>query len=305
MTKEKIRIPRKIIIPSIYKKNAKFRYLLTGFSKLGISTFESDRLNQAYEESKPYPFNIVYGKGDERRAYLDVAASKFKHYPELMNLGAYYFKTHLALEDLSRYERMFPMPQATSNLKIFLDLVRLRKTWQRGRHKYDIVAVFVNSDGGIRQQAVEMIRAQKNWKSKAWMIAHKRLQRPPIPDELIGNKLSYREHLHVQSQSLLSLGLTGAMKNQGASCSFRHVEIWAMGACLITTPPETVFVGNPKDCWIEVKSDLSDFVDVVDWAITHKRECRKIANNGREYFDKYLTPEAHALHILRTIQECE
>lgn len=305
MIRKNIRLPRKIITPSNYKKNAKFRYLLLGFSSMGVSIFESDRLNSDYTEGKPYPFNIVYGKSSERRAYLDVSASKFKHHPELIKPGAYYFKTHLALEDHGRYERMFPMPQATSNLKIFLDLQNLRKSWQRGRYKHDIVAIFVNSDGGIRQQAVEIIRKQKNWRSAAWMIPHKRLQRPAIPGELVDNKLSYIDHLRMQSRSLLSMGLTGAMKNQGASCSFRHVEIWAMGACLVTTKPETVFVGNPKNCWIEIKSDLSDFIDVVNAAIADKARCKRIAKCGREYFDEYLTPEAHALHILRAIQETE
>ena len=304
MAEERIRICRKVIIPSNYKKNAKFRYLLLGFQELGSSIRESENLNDAYIETKPYPFNVVYGKGDERRAYLDVAASKIRKHPELVKKRGYYFKTHLALEDKGKFKRVYPMPQATSNLKIFHELPGLRNSWQRGRFKHDIVAAFINSDDGTRQKAIEIIRSQK-WRSQAWMIRHQRLQRPAIPDELIGGKLPYVDHLYLQSRSLLSLALTGAMMGHGASCSFRHVEVWAMGGCLITTPPETVFVGSPKDCWVEIKADLSDFVDVVNWAIAHKKICRRIANNGKEYFDKCLTPKAHALHVLRTIQEAE
>lgn len=305
MTEEKIRMPRKIITPLHYKKNAKFRYLLLGFEKLGIPVVKSQRLNPACVESRPYPFNVVYGKGDERRIYLDVAASKIRKHPELIKQGTYYFKTHLALEDHGRFDRVFPMPQATSNLKILREIPALRNSWQRKRHKYDIVAIFVNSDGGIRQKVVEIIRTQEKWRSQAWMIRHPRLERPEIPEELVAEKLSYVDHLYTQSRSLLNLGLTGAMKNHGASCSFRHVEIWAMGSCLVTTKPETVFVGNPKNCWIEIKDDLSDFISTINSAIRNKKLCRKIAQNGKEYFDKYLTPEAHVIHILRTIQEHE
>ena len=300
---KQINMPKKVIFPTIggKSKNAKFRYLQYGFEKIGAKIVYSNNLLKGIIKSEIYPFYMIF-EGKETRVLLDVVASKYKKHMELLDDNTHCFKTHMDIEDLKLHPNLHPMPQSTSNLKIFRDIRTLRRTRKRTQHSLDVVAVFVNSDAGLRQQTVALIRKQ-GWRSKAHVIVHPRLERDPVPAGIKGEKLPYLEHLAAQSKSLLCVALPGARINQGASCSFRHVEIWAMGGCVLTIEPGTVQVGNPKDCWIEFKPDLSDFVEVVEDCIENPDKCEKVAANGLRYFGKHLTPEAHAMHIIKGVQK--
>lgn len=298
-----INMPKRVVFPPETKKskNMKFRYLRYGFEQLGIPIVNSPGLLRDIIKSEIYPFYLIYRDKREVRILLDVVASKFKKHIDQLGDTDHYFKTHMAIEDAELHPRMHPMPQATSSLKILRELQSLRRTRRKKSHLYDIVAVFINSDAGLRQLAVEVIRKQ-DWKSKAHMIVSPKLERQPVPKELTGDKLPYIEHLKLQSKSLLSLALPGARLNQGASCSFRHAEIWAMGGCVLTIKPGTIYVGDPKDCTIEFNPDLSDFVDIVNDCIENPEKCERVAANGLRYFNKYISPEAHAMHVIRETQ---
>ena len=68
---------------------------------------------------------------------------------------------------------------------------------------------------------------------------------------------------------------------------------------MITTPPTCFLPNHPKDCWIEVKSDLSNFVDTVNYYLKHNKEREMIAENGRKYFDKQLHPRAMCEYLIQ------
>ena len=46
---------------------------------------------------------------------------------------------------------------------------------------------------------------------------------------------------------------------------------------------------KPYENYIPIKSDLSNLIEVIDWCITHDKECKKIASNAHKLFHKYLT----------------
>ena len=222
------RAPKRVVFPPNISKS-KVKYLQLGFQQLEIPILYSGKLTDEIKKDVVFPINFIYGKGVERRVWFDIIADRYKRYPELMGSEDLYFKTHMSLEDVGLFERFFPMPQSTANRKIITHLADLRRYRRRRRPKYDIMGAFVNSDAGLRQRVIELVRAQDSLKVAAWMIEHPRLPRPPVPDTLLGPKLPYLEHRKMQAVSRLCLALPGARKNKGASVSFRHIEIWALG----------------------------------------------------------------------------
>lgn len=54
--------------------------------------------------------------------------------------------------------------------------------------------------------------------------------------------------------------------------------------------------------FIPVKTDLSDLIDKLTWALTHDDEAQKIAKNGQEYAKKNLLPQdifCYHVHLFR------
>lgn len=301
MGKKDFKLPKRIVLPPNISKS-KIKYLELGFQRLEIPVLYSRKLTSEIKDGVIYPINLIYGKDRERRVWFDIVADRYKRHPELMGPDDYYFKTHMNLEDEGQFERFFPMPQSTANTKMVKYLAELRRFRRRRKPKYDIMGAFVNSDAGLRQRVIEKVRAGGEiWNGAAWMIVHPRLPRPPVPDKLIGAKLPYLEHLKMQAVSRLCLALPGARKNKGASISFRHIEIWALGGVVLTIPPGTVQVGAPEGCTVEFKEDLSDFEDVVNAALEDPERMAKIGAKGAKQFDTYHTPQAHAKHIIRSI----
>ena len=300
----KIALPKRVTFaPGISK--SKVRYLEHGFRMIGVDVVYNDSyVNQIWDDVV-YPFRLDYKGGRSVVCWLDIVASRTKTYTSLLNEHeeTMMFKTHLAKTDLKKHPRLLPMPQCTSNMRYFSHLGALRENTKRRPHKYDIVGIFVNSDAGLRTKAVDLIRQHEEWKGLAWMIIHPRLPRAKIDVRLQGPKMNYYKHLDCQSRSKICLAMPGARKNQGASISFRHVEAWGMGAFVLTMQPGTVLVGNPKQVEAHFKVDLSDFAKKVNFYINNEDARKEVQENGRRYFDSFLTPQAHAWHVLKNTQE--
>jgi len=298
----KVKIPKTAVFAPHVKKS-KVRHLEQGFRELGTEVVYDRNLTAQIIDSETYPFRLVFSKGKAKAdCILDITASRYKLHEELVTKDNFYFKTHLAKTDIKKNPRIFPMPQSTSNLRYFSYLPHLRALRDRKRFPIDIVGIFVNTDDGLRQKAVRHIKEQP-WRSEAWMIQHPRLERPKIPAALISEKLRCYDHWLLQAKSKVCLALPGARKRQGASISFRHVEIWGMGGVVFSIRGGTVVVGNPKGIVIEFRKDLTDFNRKVNRLLRNREERIRIGRLAMKHFDRHHTPKAHARHVLKTIQE--
>ena len=56
--------------------------------------------------------------------------------------------------------------------------------------------------------------------------------------------------------------------------------------------------GNPQNCWGEVKRDLSDLAEKIDYYLINDEARNEIAKNGMEYYEKFLSPVAQASYLL-------
>ena len=72
---------------------------------------------------------------------------------------------------------------------------------------------------------------------------------------------------------------------------------------MLTVSPDCVLPGNPKSCWVEFKRDMSDFETKINFFLRDNESREMIARNGRDYFDKYLTPEKHAEYFISKIKK--
>lgn len=48
---------------------------------------------------------------------------------------------------------------------------------------------------------------------------------------------------------------------------------------------------KPNVHYVPVKADLSDLIDVIEWAKSHDKEVRQIGANGRRYATSHLMPK--------------
>jgi len=160
----------------------------------------------------------------------------------------------------------------------------------------DFLFIGWNDDRGLRMATVKLAKKQANWKVLAGLMPFK--HHTKVPDNLLIERLLYREHLIQQCQTKINLALPGGFAEP--FMSFRHVELLGMGCCIITKPCDAVLTGNPKGIWIEYT--INNFVEKVNYYLRHSDERERIAMAGRQYFDKHLTPKANALHIINTVK---
>ena len=300
----KIIYPKRIrMSPDLSK--AKVRYLEHGFRLLGIDVGYDPTLSPKIITSEIYPVVLEYKKGKVVEILFDITASRFKVHEELFDDCDLYFKTHMSKTDGGgrRHEKMLPMPQSTSQIRYLNYVEQLRAQRRKGKFPIDLVAVFVNSDVDFRQRVVETIRSHKEWESRAWMIQHPKLERTEVPKELCGSKLKYYEHLKLQSDAKMCLALPGARKNQEASISFRHTEIWGMGGVVFTISPNTIEVGRPKKHTVNFRRDMKGFARKVNTYLNNADLREEVSQNGMDYFERFLRPERHAIHMLRNATE--
>lgn len=296
-------IPDRVIWPKAIER-PKTLYLKEGLKQMGIEVVPSRawirKLNPNSNSRGPYVYPIEFVYGDKRPLVLyDINTIPRMFYNNLMGPDRYYFKIHLHLKDRGRMPRLFVAPNSPSDPIAYLDnLEGLRIVKDKKQYDNDLMFLGWHDDKGMRMQCVKIAKAQ-SWKDFTGLMPFK--HHTTVPEKLLGIRLSYMTHLVRQIKSKLSLALPGGRALP--YCSFRHIELWGMGAAMLTIKPDAVLPGDPQGCWVEFKRDLSDFVEVVNFYLEHDEQRERIAAKGRRYFDKYLTPKANAEYICKILYE--
>lgn len=86
-----------------------------------------------------------------------------------------------------------------------------------------------------------------------------------------------------------------AFNIEGNSAAYRFGSLFKFGFCILNVVSEykvwfDPFLEDRVHC-IFVKNDLSDLEEIMDWCLNHDKECEKIAENGRKFYDKYFTKD--------------
>jgi len=99
---------------------------------------------------------------------------------------------------------------------------------------------------------------------------------------------------------------------EGDAAPFRNGSIFKYGFCILAVKSryqlwferltgfdgKPLLVGGPatadeveKFCFLEIKEDLSDLTETMQWCLDHDNKCRAIAENGLRFYQKYFTKE--------------
>jgi len=86
-----------------------------------------------------------------------------------------------------------------------------------------------------------------------------------------------------------------------APITYRLPEAMALGAVVVSAPPECAFPETLQDGvhYMATKEDGSDVVGVCEELLRDKERMAKIAGNGMKYFDRNFSPQSRARRILR------
>lgn len=116
-----------------------------------------------------------------------------------------------------------------------------------------------------------------------------------------GSKLAmYTQYLRDVGRSRVCIDVPGV-----GPLSYRLVEYLAVGSCIVSYPHDAqlhVPLVDRKHV-VYVKKDLSDLVDLCDHYVNNPGERRELAENAREYFDKYLHRDQLAAYHLHSVLE--
>ncbi len=295
-----IKLPSLVIWPDA-KERPKTRVLKAGLKELGVRVEKSKQLLRRFSPpSNPrgpyiYPMMFVYGQ-KKKLVFYDINTLPKKIFRQYLLPGALYFKNHL--HESIREAGIFPAPNSPSQMDFFEYLPELRKIKDARKYDYDFFFVGWHDDDGTRMRCVKEARRQP-WKDFTGLMPFK--HHTTVPQDLEVSRLPYLEHLRLQCKSKLCLALPGGRALP--YCSFRHAELWGMGCAVISVKPDCVLPGNPGSAIIPFKKDMSDFVRTVEYYLRHDEERERIAAKGREYFERFLTPKANALYVLKIISK--
>ena len=292
--------PKRIIWPDA-KDRPKTRWLKLGFQSLGIPIEITPSLIKKYRPSENklgpyvYPFIMDFGDGKMPVVMYDIGTNPGQFYPVLANKTKFYFKIHVRKDFAKMIPNLIVAPNSVSNPEVFLEhLPDLRKIKDQKQYHFDFQFIGWNDDRGSRLKTVRMAKAQP-WASHVGLMPFK--HHTKVPPKLLVDRIGYKEHLVSQCLSKICLALPGGFAEPW--CSFRHVELWGMGCCVITRKPDCLMVHQPRLAWIEY--DLKNFVEQVNYYLNHADEREDIAAVGRTYFDTWLNPEAHATYFINEV----
>ena len=82
---------------------------------------------------------------------------------------------------------------------------------------------------------------------------------------------------------------------EGNSAAYRFGSLFRLGFCVINVESKYKLWFEPllenKVHYIQVKHDLSDLIETIEWCLKHDKECEQIAKNGMEFFKRYFNRE--------------
>lgn len=288
---------KKILFPKA-KDRPKTLYLKLGFQRLGIPVEITNkwmkRIGPPKNHRGPviYPIEFIFDKG--RKMILYDIGTTHMIYHRYLNLGYPYFKIHVWPQDIKRY-RITPVPNTPSTPEFIDYLPQLRAIKDRKVYKWDFFFSGWCSANGMRIKACQM--ANQKLKDKAYCGLQDFRHHRKAPDELKKGRILPLSHWMNQAASKLNLALPGGRMLPWVS--FRHVELWGIGAAVFTYPPDYHVFGKPEGCWIEFSRNFSSFNYAIKTYLDRDDLREEIATNGREYFDRYYTPEKQAEYFIK------
>lgn len=288
-------LPNKIVKPTVADGFSTWNnYLALGFAELGIKVILDRKL---WDETKKHgvkgiiPLDIYWDSGEPQRVWYDISDFLQQYYEDL---GGPYFKIQMH-KDYLKHMGMFPIGQIAAQESFDDTAKQLRQRINSIDHQ--MTAMFRNTDHvGMRIKAVRLLK--ENGIEGPMKIANSR-NRGAVPADVIMRKLPYLEHLHLQRRSRLCLALPGV----GGDWTWRHTEIMGLARCLVTIKSDYVLPHTPRDCYVEVERDLSNLVEKVKYYSENIKETERIATNGLEYYESFLSPKAQAMYMLTKLKE--
>lgn len=286
----------KIIWPKLAKSASSWNhYIFNGFRKLGIKTERSDEHGLRPGVKGNFPIDIYWKSGICQKIWYDYADFATHYYEKAVRGNDLYFKIMLRKDD-PYADRIYPIGQTTAGADEDL-LNSIRISQENLGILYDVIGIFRYTDHGIRANAVRIVSSNP-WKSLVGMCGF-RPNRPAIPPGLHRRKLGWKEHLQLQCRSKICLDFPGV----GGDWAWRFTEILGMARFCLRTEPTYACPGNPKNCWAEVKRDLSDLKEKIEFYLANDVAREEIAQNGKKYYDSFLSPKAQAAYILKIAAE--
>lgn len=288
------------------KDRPKTLYLKEGFRRLGYEIYETNALLKKFQPPSnsrgPYVYPFILQTPYFKTTVLyDIGTN-----PDLFHINPNrhpetpYFKIHIRKRHPAlKLPNVHVAPNSPSRME-FLDLLpELRKRKDQWFYAWDYFFCGWHDDRGLRMKCVKEFKKHEEWNGLAGLQPFK--HHTKVPPHLFAERMLYENHLMNQAVSKLNLALAGGFALPWTS--FRHVELWGMGAAMLTVSPDCVLPGNPKSCWVEFKRNMSDFETKVNFFLRDNESREMIARNGREYFDKYLLPEKHAEYFISKIKK--
>jgi hypothetical protein len=275
-----------------------YGYILKGFRDLGCHVcFTENNTKKSHYGLNDTITNFDIKFADKTKTvWYDWSDYKDGLHIEYMSAGDVYFKIQFH-KYFNRLRNVYPAGQTVTKMEYFTKLPELRQIAQSANKKWDVVAVFraTNTDSRLK-----FIRALKKTEYKT--LAGLTERNGNVSDTtILMEKIDYNEHLLQQAQSHISAAINGV----GGDWVWRHTEVLGMGVCLLTLESDYVMPGNPKNCWITVKRDLSDLNEKLNIYLNDKNQRDKITAAGLKYFDEYLSPMAQAKYIIEKVLNAE
>lgn len=293
---------KKILFPKA-KDRPKTRYLKLGFKRLGVPVEITDkwmkRIGPPQNSLGPYiyPIEFIFDKGRQLILYdINTTDMIFRRY---LNLGYPYFKIHVRTKDIKQY-RITPVPNTPSTPKFIEHLPQLRATKKREVYDYDFFFSGWCSANGLRIKACRM--AKQILGDRAYCGLQDFKHHKKAPPGMKKGRMPAFTHWMTQAASKLNLALPGG----GALpwVSFRHVELWGIGAAVLTYPPDYYVFNNVYGpMWIPFKRDFSNIKETINQFLKDDGLRETIAHLGRKYFDAHYTPEKQAEYFIKAARE--
>jgi len=155
-------------------------------------------------------------------------------------------------------------------------------------NKKPMVSFYGLPTGNLKTEYNLRIQSCRKLKGKDWFCGGIIGQEPGAHRDISGVETGSRPrpfYLSSINKSLVSLCMPG-----NSVLTYRHFESLGMRSCVVSCCLNDFKWLNrmiPGEHYLEVSKDLSDLVDVCNYAITHEDDTLQIAKNGYDLYKEY------------------
>lgn len=280
--------------PEFYRMKARehawYEYLVRGFKDIANIEY-SERLTKFAEKFFDKSLMLFEVQGKPIIYDYSDFTGKQTGLPE----HSVYYKIQATPRDKTK-----PIGQTVMDCSIFSQLAELRRIRESQQFDHDIVGVFRTTNLTWRYTATEIVLKRADWKSYCGLHVNNLTEK--IPESFKCNRLKYLDYLKLQAKAKLVLVFAGL--GGKAAFSWRLTEALAIGCPIVTHEHDTRLPNHKKfqQSVIEVKQDLTDLEEKIDFYLTHDSERETKAKAGKEYFENYLTPTKMAERIIKGVK---